>query len=197
MTERPIVPLNCFFKGSYNPYYEKMIRKCKAKCHRYNKLSPNQNKKQQRILKSLLGKMGNEVMFVPPIWCDYGYNIEVGERFYANHNLVIQDGASVTFGDGVFIGPNVTFTTAEHAIDPQMRKDGIEIAKPIKVGNNVWLGAGVTVLAGVTIGDNSVIGAGSVVTKDIPSGVVAVGVPCKVLREINETDKNTYPHYKE
>ena len=141
--------------------------------------------------------MGNEVMFVPPFWCDYGYNIEVGERFYANHNLVIQDGASVTFGDGVFIGPNVTFTTAEHAIDPQMRKDGIEIAKPIKVGNNVWLGAGVTVLAGVTIGDNSVIGAGSVVTKDIPSGVVAVGVPCKVLREINETDKNTYPHYKE
>ncbi|MDD6236807.1 MAG: sugar O-acetyltransferase [Clostridiales bacterium] len=196
MLNRPLVPLNCFFKGSYNPDYEKVIRIGKDKCYRYNKLSPNDNKKQQKILKSLLGKMGKEVMFVPPFWCDYGYNIEVGDYFYADHNLIVQDGASVTFGDYVFIAPNVTFTTAEHAIDPKMRKDGIEIAKPIKIGNNVWIGTGATVLAGVTIGDNSVIGAGSVVTKDIPANVVAVGVPCKVVREINESDKRTYPHYK-
>ena len=99
------------------------------------------------------------------------------------------------FGDYVFVGPNCTFTTAEHAIDPEMRKNGIEISKPITIGNNVWIGAGSVILAGVTIGDNSVIGAGSVVNKDIPSNVVAVGVPCKILREITEDDKHRYPVY--
>lgn len=197
MSKKPFVPLNCFFKGSYNPEYEKVIKKCKDKCYHYNQLNPNDSEKQQEILRDLLGKMGQEVTFVPPFWCDYGYNIEVGSYFYANHNLIIQDGAGITFGDYVFIGPNVTFTTAEHAIDPQMRKDGIEIAKPIKIGNNVWIGAGAVILAGVTIGDNSVIGAGSVVTKPIPANVVAVGVPCKVQRKINETDKNSYPFYND
>ena len=197
MSDRPFVPLNCFFKGSYNPDYEKVIRKCKDKCYRYNQLSPNDYESQQEILKALLGKMGSEVMFVPPFWCDYGYNIEVGDYFYANHNLVVQDGAGITFGDYVFIGPNCTITTAEHALDPEMRKDGIEIAKPVKIGSNVWIGAGSTILAGVTIGDNTVIGAGSVVTKDIPSNVVALGVPCKVFREITEDDKYTYPHFNE
>lgn len=195
MSERPFVPLNCFFKGSYNPAYENEIRKCKDKCHRYNQLSPNDHEEQAEILKDLLGKMGREVTFVPPFWCDYGYNIEVGDFFYANHNLIIQDGAKVTFGDSVFIAPNCAFTTAEHAIDPQMRREGVEIAKPITIGNNVWIGTGATILAGVTIGDNSVIGAGSVVTKDIPPNVIAVGVPCKVLREISEADKYTYPQY--
>ncbi len=99
------------------------------------------------------------------------------------------------FGNNVFIGPNCCFTTAEHAIDPEMRKAGIEIAKPITVGDNIWIGAGTTVLAGVTIGNNSVIGAGSVVTKPIPENVVAVGVPCRVLRKITEEDKYTYPTF--
>lgn len=195
MEKRPFVPLNCFFKGSYNPAYEAEIRKGKDKCHRYNGLSPNDTDKQREILSSLLGKMGDEMTVVPPFWCDFGYNIEVGNRFYSNHNLVIQDGAKVTFGDNVFIAPNCTFTTAEHALDAKMRADGIEIAKPITVGNNVWIGAGATVLAGVTIGDNAVIGAGSVVTKDIPSDVVAVGVPCRVLRQITDADRHTYPYY--
>lgn len=197
MSEKPFVPLSCFFKGSYNPEYEKVIQICKDKCYRYNQLNPNDHEKQQEMLRDLLGKMGKEVTFVPPFWCDYGYNIEVGDYFYANHNLIIQDGAGITFGDYVFIAPNVTFTTAEHAIDPEMRKDGIEIAKPIKIGNNVWIGAGATILAGVTIGDNSVIAAGSVVTKSIPANVVAAGVPCKVLRKINETDKKSYPFYND
>lgn len=195
MFKKPIVPLNCFFKGSYNPAYEQAIRNAKEKCYRYNQLCSNDDEALHEILKELLGEMGKEVMLVPPFWCDYGYNIKVGNYFYANHNFVVQDGAGVTFGDYDFIGPNCTFTTAEHAVDPQMRMDGIEIAKPITVGNNVWIGAGSTVLAGVTIGENSVIGAGSVVTKDIPANVVAVGVPCKVLREITEQDKYTYPHY--
>ncbi len=196
MNPKPIVPTYCFFQGCYNPAYEEEISKCKEKCFKYNQLSPNDKKAQNEILKKLLGKMGRETIITPPFWCDYGYNITVGDFFYSNHNLIITDGAKVTFGNNVFIAPNCCFTTAEHAIDPEMRKAGVEIAKPITVGNNVWIGAGSTILAGVTIGDNTVIGAGSVVTKSIPSNVVAVGVPCRVLREITEEDKTSYPVFK-
>lgn len=193
---RAVIPTNCFFQGCYNPEFETEIAKCKDKCYKYNQLNPNDKTAQNEMLKDLLGKIGKDTTFVPPFWCDYGYHISVGDMFYANHNLVIQDGAGVTFGNSVFIGPNCCFTTAEHAIDPEMRKAGVEIAKPITVGNNVWIGAGSTILAGVTIGDNTVIGAGSVVTKSIPDNVVAVGVPCKVLRKITEQDKYTYPTFK-
>lgn len=192
---RADVPINCFFQGCYNPDFEKEIEKCKNKCFEYNKLNPNDREAQNKILKDLLGKMGENVIITPPFWCDYGYHITVGDYFYSNHNLIINDGANVTFGDNVFIAPNCCFTTAEHAIDPEMRKAGIEIAKPITIGNNVWIGAGSTILAGVTIGDNSVIGAGSVVTKSIPENVIAVGIPCRVLRKITEDDKHTYPHF--
>lgn len=195
MGEKPIVPINCFFQGCYNPVYEEEIRKGKEKCFKYNQLCPNDREAQQIILQELLGKMGRETVITPPFWCDYGYNISVGDYFYSNHGMIITDGAKVTFGDNVFVAPNCCFTTAEHAIDPEMRKAGVEIAKPITVGNNVWIGAGSTILAGVEIGDNTVIGAGSVVTKSIPSNVVAVGVPCKILREINEKDKTSYPMY--
>lgn len=196
MENKPEVPVNCFFQGCYNPAFEREIEKGKNACYKYNQLNPNDREAQAEILKDLLGKMGKEVIITPPFWCDYGYNIEVGDYFYSNHNLIITDGASVKFGDHVFIAPNCCFTTAEHAIEPEMRKAGIEIAKPITVGNNVWIGAGSTILAGVTIGDNSVIGAGSVVKKDIPPNVVAVGVPCKVIREITEADRTTYPVYR-
>ena len=193
MENRPEVPLYCLFKGCYNPAFEAEIQKAKDKCYAFNKLNPNDREAQAEILQTLLGKMGKEVVFTPPFWCDYGYNITVGDWFYANHNLVITDGARVTFGDHVFIAPNCCFTTAEHPTDPAQRMAGLEIAKPITVGNNVWIGAGSTVLAGVTIGDNAVIGAGSVVTRDIPANVVAVGVPCRVVREITGADKNRYP----
>lgn len=196
MSERPEVPINCYFQGCYNPQFEAEIEKGKALCFQYNQLSPNDKDVQQVILQKLLGKMGKEVLVTPPFWCDYGYNITVGDYFYSNHNLIITDGAKVTFGDHVFIAPNCCFTTAEHALDPEMRKAGIEIAKPITIGNNVWIGAGSTILAGVTIGDNSVIGAGSVVKKSIPANVIAVGVPCKVLRPITEEDKHRYPMFQ-
>lgn len=189
------IPINCFFQGCYNPEYEEEIRKCKDKCYKYNQLNPNDKEKQNEILQILFGKIGNDVTVTPPFWCDYGYHISVGDFFYSNHNLIIQDGADVTFGDNVFIGPNCCFTTAEHAIDPEMRKSGVEIAKPITIGDNVWIGAGSTVLAGVTIGSNTVIGAGSVVTRDIPPDSVAVGVPCKVMRPITEGDKTAYPMF--
>ena len=196
MDKRPEVPINCYFQVSYNHLFDAVIEKAKALCFEYNQLSPNEKDAQRVILNKLLGKMGKEVIVTPPFWCDYGYNITVGDYFYSNHNLIITDGAKVTFGDHVFIAPNCCFTTAEHAIDPEMRKAGIEVAKPITVGNNVWIGAGSTILAGVTIGSGSVIGAGSVVKKSIPENVVAVGVPCKVLRPITEADKYRYPLFQ-
>ncbi|WP_455543057.1 sugar O-acetyltransferase [Intestinibacter sp.] len=115
-----------------------------------------------------------------------------GENFYSNHNLVILDGAKVIFGDNVFIGPNCGFYTAGHPIDFDRRNQGLEYAYPITVGNNAWFGAGVHVVPGVTIGSNVVIGAGSVVTKNIPSNSVAVGNPCKVVRQITDEDKKAY-----
>ena len=107
------------------------------------------------------------------------------------------DGAKVTFGDNVFIAPNVVFSTAGHAIDAEQRAKGLEIALPITVGDNVWIGANVSVLPGVSIGSNTIIGAGSVVNKDIPEGVIAAGIPCKVIRKITEADKKKYPEYTE
>lgn len=195
MNDRPFVPENMFFQGCYNPAYEEQIRKCKNKCFEYNKLNPNDRETQSIMLKEILGSAGKDAIIVPPFWCDYGYNIFMGDYFYSNHNMIITDGAEVTFGDHVFVAPNCCFTTAEHAVDPEQRKAGIELAKPITVGNNVWIGAGSTILAGATIGDNSIIGAGSVVKKPIPANVIAVGVPCRVLREITEQDKYRYPMF--
>ncbi len=120
--------------------------------------------------------------------CDYGYNIEIGDNFYANHNLLILDANKVKFGDNVFIGPNCGFYTSSHPLDYTIRNKGLEYANPIIVGDNVWFGGNVVVLPGVKIGDNTVIGAGSVVTKDIPSGVVAVGNPCRVIKNITISD---------
>lgn len=195
MDKKPVVPIGFYFQGCYNPEFEKEIRKCKEKCHNYNKLSPNDKENLQKLLCGILGSMGKETIITPPFWCDYGYNISVGDYFYSNHNMIITDGAKVSFGDNVFVAPNCCFTTAEHAIDPEQRKAGIELAKPITIGNNVWIGAGSTILAGVTVGDNTVIGAGSVVKKSIPANVIAVGVPCKVVRSITEEDKHRYPLY--
>ena len=194
--KKPIVPTGCFFQACNQPAYEKEIRRAKKKCFRYNRLSPNNRRAQRAILRKLLGKTGKDTVIMSPFWCDYGCNISVGDRFYANHGMIITDGAKVTFGDNVFIAPNCCFTTAEHPTDPELRKAGIEVAKPIRVGNNVWIGAGSTVLAGVTIGDDSVIGAGSVVTRDIPSGVVACGVPCRVMRKIGPDDRTRYPMHE-
>lgn len=162
----------------------------KKLCHKYNSLDPDNYEERRNVLLKLLGKTKDNFLIEPNFWCDYGYNIEIGENFYSNHNLVILDPAKVTFGDNVFIAPNCGFYTAGHPIDAQKRNNLLEYAYPITVGNNVWIGGNVVVLPGVTIGDNVVIGAGSVVTKDIPSNVVAVGNPCRVLREITEADLN-------
>ena len=150
----------------------------------YNDLRPSQEAQRQELLWRLLGRRGERCKIIQPLFCDYGFHIEVGEDFFANTNLCILDEAPVTFGDHVFIGPNCSFYTACHPLDVAQRNEGLEYSLPIKVGNNVWFGGNVTVVPGVTIGDDCVIGAGSVVTRDIPAGVVAAGNPCRVLRSV-------------
>lgn len=165
---------------------------CKERYFTLNNLRPSQKTEREQLVRQLLGKVGKNISIEPPFYCDYGYNIEVGDNCYFNMNCVILDGAKVTFGDNVFVAPSCGFYTAGHPFDVEQRNAGLEYAYPITVGNNVWIGAQVCVLPGVTIGDNSVIAAGSVVNKSIPSNVLAAGNPCRVIREITEEDKRKY-----
>ena len=157
-----------------------------TKCFELNSLSPAKAAERKALIRQLLGKTGEKFEIRSPFQCDYGYNIEVGENFFMNFNCVILDGAKVTFGDNVFVAPGCGFYTAGHPLDAETRNKGLEYALPIRVGNNVWIGGNVIVLPGVSIGDNCIIGAGSVVTRDIPSGTVAAGNPCRVLKKIQK-----------
>jgi acetyltransferase-like isoleucine patch superfamily enzyme len=173
----------------YNPETEELKEKrtqCKLLCQEYNNIQYEKFEERKLLLKKILGKTKKDFFIEQPFVCDYGFNIEIGENFYSNHNLTILDPAKVTFGDNVFIGPNVGFYTAEHPLDYKTRNQLLEFAKPIKVGNNVWIGGGVTILSDVKIGNNVVIGAGSVVTKDIPDNVVITGNPARIIKEIKE-----------
>ena len=159
--------------------------RCQNLCHDYNLLRPTDLDGRDKLIRQILGRTGSRLQVIQPFFCDYGFNIEVGERFFANTNLVILDEAKVTFGDNVFIAPNCAFYTACHPVECEPRNSGQQFSLPITVGNDVWIGGNVVVLAGVTIGDRSVIGAGSVVTCDIPHDSLAVGNPCRVIRKIN------------
>ena len=157
--------------------------------YRFNLLPPDAFEEQDALIKEILGKTGERVHIMPPFHCDYGRNIEVGEDFFANYNLVILDVGKVKIGKNAQIAPNVAIYTAGHPIHPDSRNSGYEYGISVTIGDNVWLGGNVCIMPGVTIGDNAVIGAGSVVTKDIPDNVIAVGNPCRVLREINDKDR--------
>ena len=141
-------------------------------------------KSREKILRQLFGKLGKDPYVEPNIFFGFGYNVEAGDRFFANNNCVFVDPGKIIFGDDVKIGPQCGFYTALHPLDSEPRAAGLETAEPIRVGNNVWFGGGVKVLAGVTIGDNCVIGAGSVVTHDIPANSLAYGNPCRVVRKL-------------
>ena len=160
------------------------LRKCEEECFEINQMHPSQRQERNLRIRKLLGSSGEDFAVIAPFFCDLGYNIHVGDHFFANTNCVILDEAQVTFGANVFIGPNCSFYTAGHPIDPETRNTGAEYAYPIHVGDNVWFGGGVTVVPGVTIGNNVTIGAGSVITHDIPDNVVAAGNPCRVIRKI-------------
>lgn len=192
MTEQEKMEKGLLYNANYDEELLEARMACKDLCFAFNQLKPSQVPEQEEIIRKLLGKVGPNFCITAPFWCDYGSNIEIGAYFYTNHNCIILDGARVTFGDYVFIAPNCTFSTAGHPLDAKQRDEGLEYAYPITVGDHVWFGAGVTVLPGVTIGSNTVIGAGSLVNRDIPSGVVAVGNPCRVLRAITEDDKKKY-----
>jgi len=192
MTEKEKAQKGYLYDANNDAFLIEERTVCQDLCFQYNGLRPSMVEKRIILMKKIIGKTKEKFLIEQPFWCDYGYNIEIGENFFANHNCVILDGAKVTFGDNVFIAPNCGFYTAGHPIDSEQRNQGLEYAYPITVGNNVWIGAHVVVLPGVTIGDEVVIGAGSVVNKDIPSGVIAAGNHCKVIREITENDKKKY-----
>lgn len=163
----------------------KELNEVKEIIHEYNALKPSQTLRRFQILKDLLGHVADDEIIVnQPFYCDYGKQIRIGKRFFANFNLTILDEARVTIGDDCFIGPNVSIYTACHSTDPVERNTRREWAEPVTIGNNVWIGGSVTILPGVTIGSNVTIGAGSVVTRDIPDNVVAVGNPCKVIKNL-------------
>lgn len=192
MTEKEKAEKGLLYDANYDMALMEERLYAKGMCYEYNQMHPKKMEERTAVMKKLLGKTTERFLIEQPFVCDYGYNIEIGENFYINHNSVMLDGAKITFGDNVFIAPNCGFYTAGHPIDVEQRNQGLEYAYPITIGNNVWIGGGVTVLPGVIIGDNTVIGAGSVVTKNIPSGVIAAGNPCRVIREITEADSKKY-----
>ena len=186
MTNKELRDSGELYDANYDPELVRLLDECKDKCWEYNQIRPSDWAAKDAKLHEIIGSVGSGVRVQVPFWCDYGTNITFGENFYANHGLVILDAAKVTFSDNVFVGPNCGFHTAGHPLDAGRRNKGLEYAKPIKIGSNVWIGGNVCVMPGVTIGDNAVIGGGSVVVDDIPEGVIAVGNPCKIVKKTEE-----------
>ena len=164
----------------------------KKKIFKYNNLEPGHPEEKDKLIKDILGKTGEYINIEPPFFCDYGYNIEVGENFFANYNFTVLDVGKVRIGTNVQIAPNVSIYTAGHPIHPESRDSGYEYGIDITIGNSVWIGGNTCIMPGVTIGNNVVIGAGSVVTKDLPDDVIAVGNPCRIVRKITEEDRDYY-----
>ena len=159
----------------------------------FNSLPSSAVKEREELMKKMFASCGTDCYIQPPFYANWsGHHVHIVDLFYANFNLTIVDDGEVFIGDHVMIGPNVTIATAAHPVEPSLRKKALQFNCPVHIGNNVWIGANVVILPGVTIGDNTVIGAGSVVTKDIPANVVAVGNPCRVLREIGDKDREYY-----
>ena len=166
---------------------------CLEKQYEFNATRPSETDIRIALLKQMFAEIGEDCYIEPPLHANWGgKHVHFGNNVYANFNLTLVDDTHIYVGDYTMLGPNVVIATAGHPILPELREKSYQFNIPVHIGRNCWLGAGVIVLPGVTIGDNSVIGAGSVVTKDIPSNVVAVGNPCRVLREINEHDKEFY-----
>lgn len=172
-----------------DPILLKELVETRLLVRRYNDLMPVETDEMRRVLKEILGSVADDEFIInQPFRCDYGKQIHIGRRFFANFNLTVLDEATVTIGDDCFIGPNVNIYTACHSTDPTERNTRQEWAEPVKIGDNVWIGGSVTILPGVTIGNNVTVGAGSVVTKDIPDNVVADGNPCRTIRRLVKTD---------
>ncbi len=163
------------------------------KLYDFNQTRPTEGEKRTKMLKEMFAEIGENCYIEPPFHANFGgHHVHFGTGVYANFNLTLVDDTHIYVGDYTMFGPNVVLATAGHPITPELRKRGYQYNAPIHIGKNCWLGAGVLVMPGITIGDNVIIGAGSVVTKDIPSNVIAVGNPCHILREVNEHDREYY-----
>ena len=159
----------------------------------YNMTRPSEGDRRTALLKEMFAEIGENCYIEPPLHSNMGgHHAHFGRNIYANYNLTLVDDTHIYVGDYTMFGPNVTIATAGHPILPELRQRGLQYNMPVRIGKNCWLGAGVIILPGITIGDDVVVGAGSVVTKDIPSGVVAVGNPCRILREVGEHDRKYY-----
>ena len=180
----------------YFPSDEDIMREqtaCLEKLYDFNATRPSEGEKRTAMLKDMFAELGEGCYIEPPLHSNWGgRHVHFGKNVYANFSLTLVDDTYIYVGDYTMFGPNVTIATAGHPILPELREKGYQYNAPVHIGKNCWRGAGVIVLPGVTIGDNVVVGAGSIVTKDLPSNVVAVGNPCRVLREVNEKDKEYY-----
>ncbi len=172
----------------YHPWDEELVedrKKAKKLCREYNLMDFEDKVRRREVLKKIF-RRDTDAHIEPNFWCDYGYNITLGKGFYANHNLAILDCARVIIGDNVLCAPNVQIYTAAHPLDPTTRRSGVEFAREIRIGSDVWIGGGAIILPGIIIGDNVVIGAGSVVTKDIPANVVVGGNPARIIKRLED-----------
>lgn len=165
---------------------------CRKKLYVYNNLPPDAAEDADRLIREILGGAGKTIIVEVPFRCDYGWNIQVGDNFFANYNFTVLDVAKVTIGHNVMIAPNVSLYTAGHPLHPDSRRSAYEYGAAITIGDDVWIGGSAVLLPGVTVGSGCVIAAGSVVTRDIPAGVVAAGNPCRVIRAITEADRAYY-----
>lgn len=167
-----------------HPEFHRRLAKTRRLIREFNDLDPMDSESQEKLLRQMLGRVGERVHVNQPFRCDYGCNIFVGDDFFANFNLTILDEAAVTIGNNCFIGPNVSIYTACHPLDEALRNTGVEWAEAVTIGNSVWIGGGATILPGVTIGNNCIIGAGSVVTRSAPDNTVFAGNPARKIKDL-------------
>lgn len=168
-------------------------KKCLERLYDFNRTRPGEMEKRQEMMKEMFAEVGENCYIEPPLHANFGgAHIHLGNNVYANFNLTCVDDTHIYIGDYTMFGPNVTVATAGHPLLPSLRERGYQYNMPVHIGRNCWIGAGAIILPGITVGDNVVIGAGSIVTKDLPSNVLAVGNPCRILREINDHDKEYY-----
>lgn len=188
MTEQEKCAAGLWYLADADPEAVRLMSEAEGLCQQYNQTSRMQPEEQERILAQLLPHRGNDTTILVPFFADYGTRCFIGDRTFINHGAYLMDGARIAIGKDCFIGPNLGAYTAQHPLLPAERNRCLEKAGPITIGDNCWLGGDVKIMPGVAIGEGSVIGAGSVVTKSIPAGVIAMGVPCKVVRKITEAD---------
>lgn len=183
MTEKEKMLQGLLYQAT-DPQLIRELNEVKDLCWEYNNLRPTLLNERNALLQKILGRADGDTFINQPFYCDYGKNIRVGKRFFANFSFTVLDEAYVTIGDDCFIGPNVSIYTACHSTDPDERNTRQEWARPVNIGDNCWIGGSVTILPGVNIGDNVTIGAGSVVVHDIPSNSIAVGNPARVVKQL-------------